>query len=989
MIRPVLSDEARNLEGFSDFFVGRSREMEMLGAAVERASQGLSTVVLVSGEPGSGKTRLIEELTACLDPDSVRAAAGWCYSWEGAPSFWPWIQVVRSLASSASDCELREWLGIGAADIAAIVPELHARLPEIPELPSLDASQQRFRLLDSITHFLRQCATGKVLVICIDDLHWADVATLQLLEFAARELSGSRLVLIGSYRHTEVANRGDLQRTITELVKLRHHQRVRLIGLSRDEVRQYLIQTFHNLPDDRLVDSLHARTVGNPFFVREVAWLLQQSGETLDAIDGDAPAIPVPGTIREVVRERLGGLSEICRDVLTAAAVSGYRFSVAVLEILLDEDPAAIAEAIEESRRAGLISPTSERDEYRFVHILIQNGIRDGLPQHTLARLHLETAKALEVLQQNNPDLWLEELAHHYQYAVPLGFAEKAIEYTRRAGQRALERGAWESAIVAFERALDLLEGQHDARHRDQLELTLMLGEARTLASDADAQQTFLQAARLARQIGDAESFAAAALGYAGLNMAPNQVPREQIALLEEALDFLESDGDTLRVRLLGRLAIDVVGTDFDRERARKLTDEAIAIARRLEDPYLITWALNTKNRAFTGPDVDRQALEETGEALRVANLLGDAQLRAMSYMVRIKTLFQLQQFTPMNRAIGEFSELAQDLRVPYYTAIDRSYRAMQQIVAGEFDGAFSTIAGYRDMFSGVEFFANYQLTTACHDAGWDELAEGLALAEWYDQNKAELADYGLWLLLLCDIGELDEARRIFRMLAGRSFELTGREWMHWMIAMPMLASVCWNLGEHDSAQELYDRILPFAHFNTGSSAMFTGFGSAELHLGLLAMLLGRSDDAVGHLRRALNANEAMGWIPYVARSHLALADAYIQRGLSGDRASAQSHLEQGRLLACQLGMRPLLASAEGIMARLSHPDGLRDGHGLTPRQIEVLALIAQGMSDREIAQELAISHHTVMRHVHNILNKLSVDSRTAAASFGVRAGII
>ena len=729
--------------------------------------------------------------------------------------------------------------------------------------------------------------------------------------------------------------------------------------------------------------------MGNPFFVREVTCLLRQADGTYSVAADDKLAIPIPGTVREVVRERVRALSQVCQDSLAAASVSGSRFELSVVEALVGEDPLTVAVALADAERAGIIARTGEPGHHQFVHFLSQAALYDDLPADARARLHLLTAQRLESLYQDDLDPRLEELARHYRQAAPLGYSGKAIEYTWRSARRAVERGALESAVAAFDRALALLDREEGSLPRERLELLIEFGEAQTLAADPAAQETLLEAAHQAKHLGEPERFAAAALGYAGLNMAPNLVPREQIALLEEALDSLADRDDALRVRLLGRLAIDIVGTDFDRDRARDLTDEAIDIARGLKDPFLIAWTLNMKNRAFTGPDVGRGALAESREAVDLSTMVGDARLRAMSYMAHIKLLFQLQEFVSMQQAIGEFRDLAEDLRVPYYIAIGRAYEALQQMIAGESEDALDTVAGYRDLFSLGEFLASYQTTLARHDTGWAELSEGRALARWYEEQKVDLVDHALLLLLLCDLGDLDTARSKFQTVAARNFELTGREWIQWMVAMPLLAEACWILGEEDAASDLYERLVRFGHLNSGSSTMFIGCGSAEYHLGLLAMLLRHWDDAVEHLRRALRANESMGWVSYVARSHLALAEASHHRDSTGDREMAALHLNSARDLACQLGMRPLIAAAEEVEKRLEEQDQTGDQHGLTPRQIEVLTLIAQGMSDREIAEELVISHHTVMRHVHNILNRLSVDSRTAAASYGVRSGII
>jgi len=202
-----------------DVFVGRQREMAELKAALEDTLSGRGQLVMLAGEPGIGKTRTARELASYTETLDVRVLWGWCYEQEGAPPYWPWVQVLRSFVQQLDPDQLRVQMGAGAADIAEAVPVVREKLPGLEPPPALEPEQARFRLFDSITAFLKNAALAQPLVIVLDDLHWADRSSLLLLAFIARELGDSRLLLVGTYRDVEVSRRHPLSQTFGNLMR--------------------------------------------------------------------------------------------------------------------------------------------------------------------------------------------------------------------------------------------------------------------------------------------------------------------------------------------------------------------------------------------------------------------------------------------------------------------------------------------------------------------------------------------------------------------------------------------------------------------------------------------------------------------------------------------------------------------------------------------------------------------------------------------------
>ena len=293
-----------------DVFVGRERELAELAMGLEDAISGRGRMALLVGEPGIGKTRLAEELATLAMRKGARVVFGRSHETEGAPAYWPWVQVIRAYARQAGDAELLEQMGPGAPDVAELVPEFRDRFPSLPPLPSLDPDQARFRLFDSITGFLQNAARDAPLVVVIDDLHWADRSSLLLLEFVAREVRTSPVLLVGTYRDVGLGRRHPLSRTIAELAGV--STRVVLPGLCGEDVGRFIELTSGTRPNDGLVRAVCRETEGNPFFVSEVVRLLVSEGWLDREFEDRAWNLKIPHGVREVVGRRLDRLSDAC-----------------------------------------------------------------------------------------------------------------------------------------------------------------------------------------------------------------------------------------------------------------------------------------------------------------------------------------------------------------------------------------------------------------------------------------------------------------------------------------------------------------------------------------------------------------------------------------------------------------------------------------------------------------------------------------------------
>jgi hypothetical protein len=309
--------EAGSLDSMAGgVFVGRHKEIDQLKAKFENALSGRGGMIALVGEPGIGKTRTSLELETYAGLRNAQVLWGRCYEGAGAPSYWPWVQAIRSYVANHEADELRREMGSTASVIAEIVADVKERLPDIQEPIKLDdMDSARFRLFDSIATFLKNAAQVKPIVLVLDDLHWADKPSLLLLEFVARELASARVIIVGTYRDMELNRRHPLSVTLGDLTRERLFDRVLLRGLTRQDVARFVEIAPGTTPPRGLIDAIHTQTEGNPLFVTETVRLLIQEGEfTSDKTNRSDSSwnIRIPEGVREVIGRRLDRLSERC-----------------------------------------------------------------------------------------------------------------------------------------------------------------------------------------------------------------------------------------------------------------------------------------------------------------------------------------------------------------------------------------------------------------------------------------------------------------------------------------------------------------------------------------------------------------------------------------------------------------------------------------------------------------------------------------------------
>lgn len=666
-------------------FVGRTRELEQGLAALAGARAGSLHAFALLGEPGIGKTRTAEELAAVATRDGACVLWGRGREGGGAPPFWPWIQLLREYAAACDPQTLRRELGRGAADVATLVPDVVGALGDLPEPAPLEPQEARFRLFDSVAATLRSAARRQALVLVVDDLHWADEASLLLLDFALGELRRSPVLLVATLRDTEARSEA-LDRVLTTLARVSGAAGlVELRGLDREAVEALAASELREDAPPELVDALLDRTEGNPFFAREILQLVSRSDEV-------PPALPevLPLGVEQVVRSRLAELPQTTVALLQVAAVIGREFPVPLLARATAEAPDAVLKRLEPAETARLVEPAGAGlGSLRFRHALIHEALLALPPSAERARIHRDLADALEAA---DPAGDLGGLAAHLLAALPLVDTGRAVDVVVRAAHRARDGLAFEEAIHLCEAGLAALDAGAPDDGRRRCALLEELADARFRVGEREASvRTLRTLVGTARASGQPDR-----LGRAAATLSLNQFftadAHDELArLVEEALAALPADDTPLRVRLLAGLARQLRWRG-DHARRLRLLDEAVAMARRLDDAPSLLEALVTALAAIDPlDDARRNALAaEVQTRARTARL---PSYEADACWFRLQHAIERADPESVDLESATLASLAEELRHPHFRAFAASARAIRALWRGEVEEAERGIA--------------------------------------------------------------------------------------------------------------------------------------------------------------------------------------------------------------------------------------------------------------------------------------------------------
>jgi len=937
-------------------FVGRQRELAELRAGLEDAVGGRGRFFLVVGEAGIGKTRLAEELAREAAERGGVALWGRCWEGEGAPPYWPWVQVIRALLQGVPAEELRPAVGAGAPYLVPLVPELGERFRDLPALSTSPRSEHaRFYLFDAVATLLRSAAQRTPLVLVLDDLQWADAPSLLLLQFLAHELRDVRILLLGTYREVEVRQAPAVAEILGALGRDGHH--VPLRGLGEEEVRRFLEETIGRSPAPVLVRAVHRETEGNPFFVDEIVRLLVAE-RALERHEDPSPGrFPVPQGVREAIRRRLAPLPPPAREALALASVVGREFDLAILHRACGLDPEALLETLGPAlAREIVVREPGGVGRYRFAHALIRETLYEELGPAERIRLHGQIGEVLEEVHRTDPTPHLTALAHHFLEAAPARGADKALVYSTRAGRHAAASLAYEAAAAHFQSALEVLGLARPGDERERCELLLARGDVQWKSGDGrGARETFQQAAEIARRIGDAPLLARSALGFAGegsrlLWVRSEVVDQPRIELLEEALHRL-GDGDPgLRAQLLARLAINLYWAP-EPERVVALSEEAVRLARQLGDPRLLAAVLRARWIALWRPEGAAERLAIADEILHLGERTGDRELALLGHRFRIVGFLEHGDAVATDREIEAWAQIAGELRQPLYLTDLAMWRATRAIMDGRFaDGEEqaqrAVELGQRE--PDVQPILRHEIQTFLlhfHKGCLDQL---VGRSQPRTGVPATMFQRCARAFVWSETGRQAEARRELSALAKEGFPLP-RDGA-WVVSMSLLSAVAAELNDRTSAAQLYELLMPYAGRVGIFAAGLACWGSVSYHLGLLASTLGRVADAIRHYEDAATVHERMGARPFLAWTQLAHARLLLTRDAGARRGEAAALLTSALATARELGMDGLVAKVRRLGLDAAPTAGAQepaDGEAVFRNEGDVWTVIYAGTSVR------------------------------------------
>ena len=906
------SAKARGLEDPSaGVFVGREGEMGELKGMLADALSAHGRLVTLVGEPGIGKTRTAQELATYAGLRQMQVLWGRCYEAQGAPPYWPWIQAIRSYVRGAEPEQLRSDMGGGATDIAEIVSEVRQRLTDLQPGPSLEPEQARFRLFDSIATFLRNAGSRQPLMLVLEDLHWADHSSLLLLEFMARELSGARLLLVGTYRDDD-QSRLPLLHTLEDLAAERLFRKMQLNGFSHEDVGRFIEVIAGITPSPDLVSAVHMRTDGNPLFVTEVVQLLVQEGELTRAGSRERQSwsVRIPQGMMQVVGRRLGQLSAQCSRTLTVASLIGREFGLEQLRLLIGNvQREQLLQIAEEALWARVIEELPQSsDRYQFTHAVVQETLSATLSAPMRAQLHARIGEMLEGLYGSDVEAHSPELAYHFTEAEPVVGKEKLILYSRLAGERAAATYAHDETLTHLTRALVAKEGQEMDEETAGLLVGLCHAQAATLQSHqlGEAVGNLRKAFEYYVEIGDgahAVSVVEDSLPWMSVSLAG------VIPLITRALSLVSPDSSQA-----GRLQSfygRVMGMEIgDYEAAQESFASALDIARREEDEVLGMWT------SLAAANVDlyhirfQQSIGQSLKAIELAQEENDpvAEVDARFCAATVLGIMGNSERARVHTEAG--LTIAEKFR-------DRPWLASTlwaSEVVSRLRGDWKAAREFSDRGLAAESMDRRLLATRIlmeHETGEDDEA-----AAHLDRllNAISLTSPGQTLEYVLPALAISLAARFTGVKDHLSVaESIAETVLSFPSPTPLIARLCRaSLGlaaiqRGNSAGAMSH----YAALESDSSVMLAGgMVSSDRVLGLLLQTTGRPTDAISRFEAARTFCRA-AYQPEYAWVCCDYTDALLQRDAPGDRDTAASLLDEALLISQDLGMHTLTERAQ------------------------------------------------------------------------------
>ena len=922
---PVRTETVRSLPPGLDqptlaAYVGRTSERDELMKAWKVAVAGGTKLVMVAGEPGVGKTRLVAEVARSIYDDGAVVLFGRCTE-EALIPYQPFVEALRDHAAASSTIELTDETRVGASQLARFVPDLGARLNVSDTDLRADPQSERFLLFEAVGAWLDAIAVRAPVVVVLDDLHWADSSTLQLLAFLARRHGEHHLLMLGTYRETDLARTHPLAETLADLRRERLVERVSLHGLDADTVAALIGAIGGQTPPADFAALVHTETEGNPFFVEEVLVHLAETGALQQENDEWRLTRPldqlgVPEGVREVVGRRLNRLGAAANRALSVGAVVGREFDLDLVAHVAELSADELLDILDNCVAVRIVvEAPGVPGRFGFSHALIRQTLYEELGSTRRVVYHERVGRAIETLRAGRLDDQLGALAHHFLEAAAVGGVSTAIDYAQRAAQHAVNQLAYAEAAGLLDRARQTVELLTPDDNDTLAELWLAIGDARwRTGAEAASADAYLEATNCARRAHSADALARAAWGYQDTTFVLGRSNPRSIALAEEALAALGDTKPALRAQALSAIARELQFTD-QIERRREVANEAMMLARHSRDPMAVAIAAFAyADERYLAGDADESAAVYR-EAVRAAEQAGDGRYVLYALGNLVAATLSAGNVDEYEEVRARHAQIAETLQIPiaqWWTAAQRAARLLMRGEVAAAETALDALLSLTDPTNHAQLLG-YGAQLIALRIEQERAAEIAGLVrDAVDQNPGIPALRIALARIHLQLGEVDEARAYYLPLLADLTQTIPDDGAK-AIAIALLTDICDTIDDDPTNGALSEWLTPRANQNIVVGSAVDCWGSAQRSLGTLARLAGRLDDAENHLERALIANQRLDSPRWVTRTQYDLARVLLQHDRLGDRDRAADLVRAARPVAEQHGLLHTLALLDSL----------------------------------------------------------------------------
>ena len=895
--------------------VGRAGEIQAMTEATKRVVNGEGReVVLLSGEAGLGKTTLMAEVARAAYESGAAVLFGHCEE-DLATPYQLFAEALGHYVTHAPEDLLLAHVETHGSELSRLVPALARRIPGLPPSQATDADTERYLLFAAVVGLLSMVSQHEAVVLILDDLQWADEGSLLLLRHLAGAEQAMRVLVLGTYRDTELAQAHALRDTLGALRRHSGVSRIELDGFDDAAVLAFMEAAAGQTLDETgvsLARAVHRETDGNPFFVSELLRHLSDTGAIFQDASGrwvtaDAPdQLALPDSVREVIGGRVVRLGHNAERVLSVGAVIGRDFDVDVLARATQTSDDELLDILDAAAAVALVREAADTPgRFSFAHALIQHTLYEDLGPSRRARIHRVVAESLEELCGGRPGVRIGELARHWVSAGQLTDLTKAISYSRQAGDAALEALAPADALRYFAQGLELSGRAAEPNPVLGLDLSIGLGIAQRQTGDPAFRDTLLGAARRAGDLGDTDRLAAAALATnRGFFSNTGITDTDKVEVLEMALERLPA-GHGDRALVLATLCSELAYLG-PFERLQALADESLALAEASGDDAVIVRVLNNVIYPLMVPPLFELSLARTADALARAERVGDPFQLFFSGVWRAVAAARAGTIDEADRCLEMMAALAERLDQPLLSWMSTYQQAWRAQIAGDTDRAeqltvealqIGTDGGQPD----AAVFFGSQLVPVNLQRG--TMGDLVPLVEQMVAEAPDVAGTLTAALALAhtEADNTEGARERLEDLASAHFELPLDPL--WLTGMVFYAEAAMACGDPRYAGPLFEQLAPWAD-QWCTVGTCTAEGPVSHCLGGLATVLGRFDEADAYFAQSAATSEEMGAKFFGAWTELMWGRMLIERRGPGDARRARELLGRAQADAASHGYR-------------------------------------------------------------------------------------